>query len=269
MINEKIQLFDDREHVFLETFCANKIWEKKRDAVLVMPGGGYSTICHEREGEPIALAFMAKGINAFVLHYSVSENAQTTRPLNEASAAMKYIKDNAKKYNIDPDRVFACGFSAGGHLCASLGTLWHIPEATEGLDMPYGYNKPAGIMPIYAVISPFVPDAHIISFNNLFNSQNPDNALMEKYALDRAVDEKSSPAFIVHTITDQLVTVQNSLAFAKAYADNYMKFEMHIYPEAPHGFALANDITSLGRAELDNPTIATWLDRAIEWTKSL
>lgn len=269
MIYEKIKLFDDRENVFLEVFCADKIWDMKRDAILVIPGGGYSGVCSDREGEPIALAFLARGMNAFVLHYSVGAEAATTRPLLEASAAMKYIKDNSEKYNINPDRVFACGFSAGGHLCASLGTLWHLPEATEGLNMPYGYNKPAGIMPIYAVITPFVPDAHMVSFYNLFGSQNPDESLMKKYSLSDAVDEKSSPAFIVHTTTDQLVTVQNSLAFAKAYADRHMKFEMHIYPDAPHGVALANDITSMGNSEYDNSAIAKWVDHAVEWTKQI
>lgn len=267
MIYEKIQLFKDKPDVYLETYCADKVWEKKRDAILVIPGGGYSCVCSDREGEPIALAFLARGINAFVLHYSVGENACITNPLKEASAAMKYIKDNSEKYNIDADRVFAVGFSAGGHLCASLGTLWHIPEATEGLDMPYGYNKPAGIMPIYAVISAKVPDAHTGSFYNLFGTTTPDGALIDKYSLDEAVDEKSSPAFIVHTTTDDVVTVQNSLAFAKAYADNHMKFELHIYPEAPHGFALANDITSMGNAKCENESIASWIDQAVAWMK--
>jgi len=91
------------------------------------------------------------GYNAFVLHYSVSSNSDKIFPsqLIQASMAMKHIKDHAEEYNIDPGKVFVTGFSAGGHLTASLGIMWNKKEIYDAIDMPYGYNKPTGIMPIY------------------------------------------------------------------------------------------------------------------------
>lgn len=269
MICTKVKLSQNNEHAFLEVFCAEKIWNKKRDAILVIPGGGYNEVCAAREGEPIALRFCAEGINAFVLHYSVKEAAVFPQPLIEASAAIKHIKDNHEMYNIDPDRVFVCGFSAGGHLCASLGTLWHIPEIYNSLDMEFGYNKPRGIIPVYPVISAVTPDAHLGSFQKILGCADPTEDELKRYSLEYCVDENSSPAFIVHTSTDATVSVNSALAFAQAYADKKLAFELHIYRDAPHGVALGNDITSCGVASYDNPAIAIWLKQSIDWMKQI
>ncbi|MBQ4526476.1 MAG: alpha/beta hydrolase [Clostridia bacterium] len=269
MLNEKIYLFEGNDEVFLETYCADKIWDKKRDAILVIPGGGYGGVCADREGEPIALSYLGKGVNAFVLTYSTGKSAAFPKVLIEASMAMKHIKDNAEKYNIDPKRVFVTGFSAGGHLCTCLGTLWHLPEVQEAVDMEFGYNKPAGIIPVYPVITPFTPNAHVGSFRNLFHSENPSVSDLESVALNTKVDENSSPAFIVHTSDDQIVPVHNSLALAQSYALKGMKFELHIYPSAPHGVALGNDITSLGKDSYVNKSIEGWIDLSIEWMKQI
>lgn len=267
MINEKIYLFEENEEVYLETYCADKIWDIKREAILVIPGGGYSGVCADREGEPIALSYLAKGVNAFVLSYSTGESAAFPKVLIEASMAMKHIKDNAEKYNIDPDKVFVTGFSAGGHLCTSLGTLWHLPEVNEAINMDYGYNKPTGIIPVYPVITPFTPDAHVGSFHNLFHTKKPSVYDLERVALNTKVDENSSPAFIVHTSDDQIVPVHNSLALAQSYALKGLKFELHIFPSAPHGVALGNDITSLGKDDYVDKSIEQWIDLSVAWMK--
>lgn len=269
MLNEKIKLFDDCDDVYLETFCPEKIWDITRDAILIFPGGAYSGICDDREGEPIALSFASKGINAFVLHYSVGRKFSFPRQLIEASAAMKYIKDNHEKYNINPDRVFATGFSAGGHLCAALGTLWHIKEIYDVIPMEYGYNKPLGIIPVYPVVSGIIDGAHMHSFCNILCKDDPDIDELTKYSLETRVDEKSSPACIIHTSSDDAVPVENALVFADAYRKAGRKFEMHIFYEAPHGIALGNDITSLGEPLYDQPALASWIDQSILWMKQI
>ncbi len=101
MIYEKIRLDENDENVFLETYVPDDIYGRIKDSILVIPGGGYSEVCSDREGEPVALAFAAKGFNAFVLHYSVKEKAVFPKPLIEASKAMKYIKDNAERFYAD------------------------------------------------------------------------------------------------------------------------------------------------------------------------
>ena len=269
MINVKIKLFADLDDVYLESFCPKKVWNIKRDAIIVLPGGGYETICEQREGEPIALAFAAKGINAFVLTYSVGGNRTFPQQLIEVSAAIKHVKDNHEKYNINPDRVFVTGFSAGGHLCTSIGTLWHMKEIYDAIPMEYGYNKPTGIIPVYPVVSAIIDGAHMNSFRFLFGTDKPDIDVLRKCSLETRVDEKSSPACIIHTSTDKSVSVENSLVLADAYRRAGKKFEMHIFYDAPHGMALGNDITSLGEAIYDQPSLASWIDQSILWMKQI
>lgn len=268
MINKKISLSETNENVFLEIFVPEKNKGFVRDAILVIPGGGYIGLCDDREGEPIALEFVQKGLAAFVLHYSVGEYAKFPRPLIEASLAMKHIKDNAEEYNINPDRVFVTGFSAGGHLTVSLGTMWHIKEIYDEIDMPFGYNKPLGILPIYPVVSANVP-THMRSFQNITGNENPTKEELLKYSLDERVDEKSAPAFICHTSTDKVVSVFNSLCLANAYARQNIPFELHVFKEAPHGVALGNKITEYENSAWVNPSCEMWTTLAVMWMKGI
>lgn len=271
MIIEKIYLEQGNENVYVDAYISDSISGLVRDAILVIPGGGYGNVCSDREGEPIAQAFIPYGFNAFVLHYSVTSVEKRAFPtqLIQASLAIKLIKDNAEKFNIDPDRVFVTGFSAGGHLCASIGTLWHKKEIYEAVQMPYGYNKPTGIMPVYPVISGVEDYASNGSFENLFVGKTPTREELYEVSLEKQVDERSAPAFIVHTAADALVNVKNSLAFATAYADNNIPFELHIYPEGPHGMALANEITKTNNDAFIDDAFAKWVEQAVRWTKRI
>ena len=267
MIYKKIPLIDGDKNVYLTTYVSDKINGFTRDAILVIPGGGYTNICSEREGEAIAQAFVPYGYNAFVLHYSVRENGKVfPAQLIEASLAIKHIRDNAQEYGINPDRVFACGFSAGGHLCGSLGTMWHKKEIYDAVDMPFGYNKPMGVMLIYPVIS---ADFHKFTFSDLLDKEQITDEDNKMCSIEKNVDENSAPAFILHTVTDQVVDVRNSLAVAKAYADINKPFEMHIYPEGPHGMALGNKITRNEIPGYENAAIAKWIEHAAVWAESI
>ena len=140
MINEVINIRKDNPDITLTTYVSTDLETvKPRKAVLIFPGGGYHHLAHH-EGEKIALNFLSAGINAFVLRYSSIGNTPEMaypKPMVDASNAMKYIKDNAKRYNIDPDNVFVLGFSAGGHLASAMGTIWHredIYAASEPME---------------------------------------------------------------------------------------------------------------------------------------
>lgn len=268
MVYKKIQLEENDENVFLEVFAANKIGDFKRNAILVIPGGGYRDVCADREGEPIAQAFMPYGYNAFVLHYSVGGKRTYPDQLIQASLAMKHIKDNAEEYNIDPEKVFVVGFSAGGHLAASLGTFWHRQEVYDAIDMPYGYNKPAGMMLIYPVISSG-EYSHIASFQNLLGAENPTEEQLRNVSIECHIDEKTAPAYLVHTSNDATVDVRNSLLMGQAFAEKGITFEMHIYPDAPHGAALGNKITECGLKKHVNPCFAKWIENAVLWAEQL
>ena len=263
---ERIYLSDDNENVYLEAYVADPIRDFTRKAILVIPGGGYSHVCSDREGEPIAMAFMPYGYNAFVLHYTVNQKDPFPKQLIEVALAIKHIKDHAVEYDLDPEELFVVGFSAGGHLCASAGILWKLPEIYEAVDMPYGYNKPKGIIPIYPVIS---TEHHVISFQNLWCTQDPTAEQLERVSLERHVDADSSPAFIIHSPHDQIVHIKNSLVLASAYSDAGISFEMHLYPHVPHGAALGNEITSHGHVERVLPIYAEWVRLAAAWAQTL
>jgi acetyl esterase/lipase len=269
MLHKKIILDENDKDIYLDVYAADHISGFVRNAILVIPGGGYGGVCSDREGEPIAMAFMAHGYNAFVLHYSVGRKKPFPAQLIEASKAMKHIKDNAEEYNIDPDKVFVIGFSAGGHLAGSLGTMWHKKEIYDVIDMPFGYNKPAGMMLIYPVVSAIEDFSHYGSIYNLLCDDNPSYEQKEACGIENNVDSRSCPAYIVHTANDEIVNVRNSIALADAYAKNDMKFELHIFPNAPHGMALSNTITACGCKGWDNPHHAKWVELAAEWAETI
>ena len=269
MIYKRIPMDGENDKVYLDVYVADKMVGFTRKAILVLPGGGYGC-CSEREGEPIGMAFMPHGFNAFVLNYSVARTKTFPGQLIEASLAMKHIRDNAEEYGIDPEQVFVTGFSAGGHLACSLGTLWHIKEIYDAIDMPYGYNKPTGMILGYPVISGYPGNgSHGGSFKNLWGTDELTDEMIEKTSLELYVDEKTSPAFIMHTSNDACVPVSNSLVFCQALAKAGREFELHIFPDAPHGIALANKITMVGEPKFDNPDIAKWIEMAARWTEKL
>ena len=201
---------------------------KVRPAVLILPGGGYHRTS-EREAEPIAMEFLAMGYHAFVLHYSVKEDSLFPRPLDEAEACLRLIRENAEDWGVIPDKIAAIGFSAGGHLCAALGTL--ATERANALLLVYPCTLPS--------ISPIL--AHPI----------PDVAA--------AVDENTPPAFIASTWEDNLVPIEHSLAFANAMDAKNRPCEVHLFLKGIHGLSLANDVTGKGEPWLLNENFAKWM----------
>ena len=107
MLLKRIPLEEGNPDAYLDAYLADPLGGFTRRAILVIPGGGYGAVCSDREGEPIALAFMAEGYNAFVLHYTVGRKKTYPAQLIEASRAMVHIRENAREYGIDPDAVFA------------------------------------------------------------------------------------------------------------------------------------------------------------------
>ena len=266
---ETFRLTEDKPYVTLTAYVAGTSQEmpfnEKRKAILVVPGGGYS-FCSDREGEPIALTYVTAGFNAFVLTYSVSSkgDARWPIPLIDASSAMKFIRDHAEEFHIDPDYVFVVGFSAGGHLAASLGTLWDNDEIEAFLNMEKGYNKPTGMILSYPVISG-LEYAHRGSFDNILGERKDDEEARRELSLELRVDEKTVPAFIWTTATDTVVPPQNSIMFAQSLAEKGIPFEMHVYPKGGHGASLANPIVGWGA-----PTpITAWINDSIRWMKSI
>ena len=176
---------------------------------------------------------------------------------------MKYIRDHAEEFHIDPNYVFVVGFSAGGHLAASLGTLWSDDEIEKLLGMEKGYNRPTGMILSYPVISGG-EHAHRGSFDNILSEKKNDKAAIDELSLENRVSKDTVPAFIWSTRPDTTVPVQNSLMFALALTEYDIPFEMHIYPKGGHGASLGNAIVGSGLR-----SITGWIDDSIRWMNSL
>lgn len=269
MIHKKIALVEDDPDIYMTTYLS-ELGGPPRDAMLVIPGGGYEVVCADREGEPIALAYMSEGLNAFVLNYSIKEKALFPRSLCDASLAVSYIRAHAKEFNINPDRIFVVGFSAGGHLAGSLGVMWDIPEIREITGISYGANKPNGVILGYPVVSGKRYASHGGSFHRLLGKTDPSDEDLELYSLENHVKrETAAPMFAFHTATDPVVPVASPLLLALAYAREGLPFELHIYPNGPHGLALANEATSLGNLDFESSAVSSWIKLSVNWIKSL
>lgn len=235
-----------------------------RPALVVCPGGGYHFLS-DREAEPIVKAFLAYGYNVFLLRYTVGEGAKNYAPLIQAALAVKLVRERAVDYHIDPARVFITGFSAGGHLAASTGILWNIPEVREALgDAPEGIAKPTGMILCYPVITGFTY-AHRGSINNLCGKTDNTDEEIRRFSLEYHVDETTSPAFIWHTFNDKVVPVQNALLLADAMTRAKVPFELHIFPDGPHGLALCDKQTWAGNPAMLCPEAAKWVELAAAW----
>ena len=262
----KISLDCAPEGAYLDAYIPSILPNKKRRALLIIPGGGYSSLAEEREGSPIAEAFIPYGFTPFVLHYYVGKKKPFPIQLIQSSYAIKHIKEHAEEYGIAPDEVFAVGFSAGGHLAGSLAVMNSYAELYQGTGIDPESIKLRGAMLIYPVIT---PKYHIASFKNLLCTAEPGESELELVSLDKQVTENCAPVFIMHTSNDGAVNVMNSLALAEAYSSVGTEYEMHIYPDAPHGIALANDITSENVEKWNNKRIAEWVRMSSEWADEL
>lgn len=265
MLCNKILLNEEDASVFLKTYVAEEYApDIARDCMLILPGGGYS-FCALHEDEPVARSFMARGFNCFTLYYTVGEKASLSVSLKDVSRAITHIKRNAKEYNIDPDRIFVCGFSAGGHLAASIGTLWDRSIAAfEGME--YGENRPAGTVICYGAAT-LGEYSHPLSRKFVFQKEDLSEEEINLYSPDRNVTENTAPAFIWHTASDEVVDVNNSLVLAKALIEKKIPTELHVYPFGHHGLSVCVDGVEFESCDKNHIHVSSWVRDCIQWTK--
>ena len=182
---------------------------------------------------------------------------------------IKHVRENAEKYGVDPQKIVICGFSAGGHLAGSAGILWNIPEVRDALGItdgkvPEGINRPNGIILCYAVITAG-EYTHRKSIYNIAGREDYDENDIERFSLERHVNENTPPMFIWHTLGDKGVHIKNPLQLIDAYVEKGISFEAHIFPNGPHGMALCDSTTFDGKPELKSEHVGKWKELSIEW----
>lgn len=235
---------------------------KKRPAIIVCPGGGYAFVS-SREADPIALKYSAAGFHTFILDYSVSPTGWPAACC-ELSKTVAYVRSIADEYSIDKDKIIVCGFSAGGHLAASIGVHYDKEIIKKFSDVSGDENKPNGMILGYPVISDNLKKTHIGTYDNF--TAEKENA-KDYFGLEHYVNKNTPKTFLWHTYTDPAVPVYNTMVFANALMENDVNFELHIFPEGAHGLSLSNKVTSTA-AEYEVSAVEPWIDMSIAWVNN-
>lgn len=235
---------------FLQNISRPKIYaypllsaKAPRAAIVILPGGSYRGVSIVKEGFDVAKQFNEYGIAAFVVKYRTPSDAhqrdKTIAPLQDAQQALRLVRANAKQWNVDPQRVGLLGFSAGGHLAATVATTDEV--------------RPDFLMLAYPVISFDDAITHAVSRETLLGKQ-PTVHQIDKYSNERHVTADTPPTFIMHAADDKSVVVANSLRFFEALNKNGVSSELIVFPNGGHGFGLVNPTTP-----------DRWIERCRDW----
>ncbi len=231
---------------------------RRRPAVLILPGGAYRWTS-PREAEPVALRFAAAGYVPFVLDYSCAPHAFPVA-LREAAFAMRAIRERAADCEVDPQMVAALGFSAGGHLCGTLGTLYDAPEVAD--IGPAALLRPDALALCYPVTLGHAP-THDESIENITGG---DPALKKRLSLEALVRPDMPPVFLWHTRDDGAVPSCGTLVLGQALCEAGVDFALHIYRHGRHGLSTAD---AMVYPACDVPDVSWdvpgWLDAALRF----
>lgn len=225
-------------------------------AAIVCPGGAYARLAVEKEGTAVAQWLNSLGVSVFVLRYRLKEYGHPA-PLRDVLRAVRLVRSDAAKWKIDPSRIGVVGFSAGGHLASSAGTLFDAPEGRTGAAIDAVSAAPDFLVLVYPVISLKPPFYHGGSRDNLLGKA-PSPELVDHLCTDLQVSPRTPPAFLVHGGTDATVPAENSVMFYSALRRAKVPAELHVYQEGPHGIGL-------------NPgygAMSDWPARCAEWMKA-
>ena len=219
-----------------------------RPALIVCPGGGYTHLS-AREADPPALEFFAMGYQVFILSYSLSTPG--LQPQRELAAAVSMVRRRSAEWHIDPEKIAVMGFSAGGHLVASLGALWNNPRA----DLPET-SRPNALILCYPVIT----------MGELTHEGSRDvitggsEELKELLSVENQVTADFPPTFLWHTVDDGCVPVENTMLLARQLQKNHIPFECHLFAHGHHGLANCNV-----EVESPSPECRRWLELSKTW----
>ena len=229
-------------------------------AMLIAPGGGYVAVS-ERESDPIAFKYLAAGFSCFVLKYSIKPE-HYPQQLLEIALAMLYIRKHAEEWHIDSNKIAVNGYSAGGHLAASLGVLWNDESILSFLNVKGDEIRPNAMVLSYPVISADASFSHKPSIDNVSGTTDTESEIYKKMSLEKHVNAETPPTFIWHTASDLGVPAKNSLVFATKLAENNVTYELHIYPYGSHGLSTCDYASNTFNQK---QYAASWMDESIKF----
>lgn len=224
-------------------------------AVIICPGGGYRILAASHEGSDVAKKFNEMGVTAFVLKYRLPDDQtminKVIGPLQDAQKAILIVRQNAKKWGINPHKIGIMGFSAGGHLASTAGT--HLNKSFIE-NKKQTSLRPDFLILVYPVISFSDSIGHTGSRDNLLGKDAP-TTMVTGFSNQTQVTSKTPPTFLVHA-KDDPVKVQNSLVFAEALTKNKVPYRIHLYEKGGHGYGMNNPTSDV-----------KWMDLVDDWMK--
>lgn len=221
---------------------------KMRPAILILPGGSY-LYTSPREAKPVATAYNAGGIHAFVLDYTVFQKSKTTNLenlLDEVKLAYDYIVSNHQEFQVDVNKIFIIGFSAGGHLAAAAINKY-----------PKMFQKAVLAYPALNLVwddGKYDPTEEVDFIVRMFK----DNLILD-------VTKDNPPTFIWHTVEDEVVPIEGSIEYIDKLKKKGIPFEAHFYEKGWHGLSIANEIVADEEGNRMDLHASTWVDLSISW----
>lgn len=243
-------------NVSVPTLTIYKPEKPNGTAVIICPGGGYRILAASHEGSDVAKVFNEWGITAFVLKYRLPDDKimldKSIAPLQDAERAIQLVRQNAKAWEVNPKKIGIMGFSAGGHLAASLSTRYdeHLISNPKKISL-----RPDFSVLIYPVISFTDSLGHTGSRENLIGKK-PSEWKIKKYSNELNVNKKTPPAFLVHAKDDKGVSFDNSVAYQQALEKNNVPVKIKLFEKGGHGFGMINKTTD-----------EKWMDDLKLWMK--
>ena len=225
-------------------------------AVIVLPGGGYQNLAMNHEGRQVANYLNSAGIVAFVLQYRLGPRYHHPVELEDAQRAIRIVRSHAAEWRIAADHIGVLGFSAGGHLAATVSTQFDSgkPQAQDLVDR--AGSRPDFAILGYPVISLTEPWTHQGSKTNLLGD-HPSADLAKSLSADQSVTASTPPTFLFLTNADTTVPAENSVAYYLALRKAGVPAEMHIFEQGPHGVGLA----------INNPALGEWPKLLMNWMR--
>lgn len=234
--------------------------DRKKMAVIIIPGGGYYKLTYNQGGFQIAKWLNTLGISAFVLNYRLPTSPDLIRreiaPLQDIQASIKYIRKNAELYGISSDQVGVIGTSAGGHLAATVSNI-----STDYTELKGDWESISTIPNFAILISPVIDlgeFAHVDSRKSLLG-ENASQEKISEYSMQNRVTEKTPSTILFHAQNDKTVLVMNSILYYKAMTKNKVKGSLFIFPEGEHRIGITN------KSELTD----NWKKLCSDWLKSM
>lgn len=295
MIHQVIPLHHTRPGVQLTTYVQTLSYQahSPKAAVIICPGGSYEYVS-DREGESVALAFAKVGIQAFVLHYSVGQMTPPgqdpvsafPQPMKDLAQALCVVRDHADTWQIDPERIGCCGFSAGGHNVAMFGNSWHDSAYYQDLTSEQTPVRPAFNLLAYPFTNYYSSaqylkqmgeltesmDKQTIEWvqtfvNNSFGHLEPSDDQLKAWSPALTVNELTPPTFLWACQDDEVVPASQAIDLASALNDKGIKMAFHLFSSGGHGLSLATPATARHEGQV-NESVEQWFKLAIDWLET-